>query len=387
MTRVHAANAIGDALVTISLAGTLFLNVSPGTARGRVAIYLISTMAPFAVLAPVIGPLLDRARQGRRAVLAITMLGRAILALAMGAAAGGLGLYPAAFGVLVLSKGYGVARSAALPRVLPESMTLVGGNARMTTTSLVGATIAGSIGAVLNAWFGYRWTLRIAMVVFVIGALLVAQLPKKVNEPAPEEPAVRDVGGNVLHPGKLAPRTTVPVRVTLLCQLALRALVGFLTTFLAFLVRQSTAGGTGLALVVGAAALGGAIGTGIGVAVRRAAPDVIALWTVTGAVLACALTARWFTLGTAAAVALVSALTSALGKLALDATLQRDIPESVRAQAFARSETTLQLGWVAGGALGLALPLRGGLGLGLAAVGLTAAAVIALRTRQNAPVA
>src|SRR4051812_4895493 len=56
---VHALQTAGDAFVTVALAGSLFFSVSPGTARSRIALYLLIAMAPFAVVAPVLGPLLD----------------------------------------------------------------------------------------------------------------------------------------------------------------------------------------------------------------------------------------------------------------------------------------------------------------------------------------
>ena len=58
----------------------------------------------------------------------------------------------------------------------------------------------------------------------------------------------------------------------------------------------------------------------------------------------------------AAVLALVAAVCSALGKVALDASIQTDIPDAARSSAFGRSETALQLAWVAGGALGVLLP-------------------------------
>ena len=74
---LHAVSCAGDTLITIGLAGTIFFSVPAGEARGRVALYLLVTMVPFALLAPVVGPLLDRFRHGRRYALAATMLGRA----------------------------------------------------------------------------------------------------------------------------------------------------------------------------------------------------------------------------------------------------------------------------------------------------------------------
>ena len=54
---------------------------------------------------------------------------------------------------------------------------------------------------------------------------------------------------------------------------------------------------------------------------------------------------------------LTAGLAQSLGKLSLDALIQREIPERRRAGTFARSETLLQLSWVVGGFIGIALPL------------------------------
>src|SRR5918998_2534166 len=121
---LHAVSCAGDTLIAIGLAGTIFFNVPLGEARSKVALYLLVTMVPFAMLAPVVGPLLDHFRHGRRYALAATMLGRAFLAWLISDYIHGFGLYPAAFGVLALSRAYGVARSAAVPRLLPEGLGL-----------------------------------------------------------------------------------------------------------------------------------------------------------------------------------------------------------------------------------------------------------------------
>ena len=68
------------------------------------------------------------------------------------------------------------------------------------------------------------------------------------------------------------------------------------------------------------------------------------------------LAAVFYSFAMAAVVAGVAAVTNALGKVSLDAIIQREVPDSLRASAFARSETLLQLAWVVGGAFGIALP-------------------------------
>src|SRR5215469_12805257 len=70
LTELTASGSIADAFVAVSLAGTIFFSTSVDQARGRVALFLLVTMAPFAVLAPLIGPALDRMRQGRKYLLA-----------------------------------------------------------------------------------------------------------------------------------------------------------------------------------------------------------------------------------------------------------------------------------------------------------------------------
>src|SRR5215813_11137610 len=158
---MHAFSCAGDTLITIGLAGTIFFNVPLGEARGKVALYLLVTMVPFALLAPVVGPLLDHFRHGRRYALATTMLGRAFLAWLMSDYIHGFGLYPAAFGVLALSRAYGVARSAAVPRLLPSRLGLSEAGARASVYGTVAGAIVAPLGALAFA-FGPQWPLRVA---------------------------------------------------------------------------------------------------------------------------------------------------------------------------------------------------------------------------------
>ena len=55
---------MGDALVTIALAGSLFFDIDPNSARWKVFLYLALTVAPLALVAPFIGPALDRSHGG-----------------------------------------------------------------------------------------------------------------------------------------------------------------------------------------------------------------------------------------------------------------------------------------------------------------------------------
>jgi len=173
------------------------------------------------------------------------------------------------------------------------------------------------------------------------------------------------------------------VVVALRANAALRAFSGFLIMFLAFLLREKPIGGlddtVALALVAGAAGLGNAIGTTIGSRLRTRAPEAVIVVVLAIATAAAVGGAFVYGVTTVLAVGFAAGLAQSLGKLSLDAIVQREVPEAVRTSAFARSETLLQLGWVIGGGIGLALPLNGRLGLGIAALGLVVTLVLTLR--------
>ena len=95
------------------------------------------------------------------------------------------------------------------------------------------------------------------------------------------------------------------------------------------------------------------------------------------------LAALFYGVVTLALLGLTAGLAQSLAKLSLDSTIQRDVPERVRTSAFARSDTTLQLAWVIGGFVGIALPLNPTLGLAVASVTLVAWVVLVLASSPN----
>jgi len=391
----HALNCAGDTLIAISLAGTLFFAAAAGEQRTNVALYLLVTMAPFAIVAPIIGPALDRLQRGRRWALAATMGGRAILAWVMAANFDNFALYPAAFGALVLSKAYGVLRGAVVPRVLPGDMTLVTANARLSVFGLLTGAVFAGIGAGVAAALGFRWELGLTVAVFVAAGVVALRLPEHVDHSEGELPA------SVLTPGTAGAltdrgRRSLGIRVVtaLRCVAAQRGLAGFLTIFSPFLV-QGTIGGIegtlALGAIAGAAGVGSFIGTGIGARTRLTNPDVV-VQVLTGiAAFSCLIAAFTFSIATTVAVALVAGVTNALGKHGLDAIIQRDVAESLRSSAFARSETLLQITWVFGGAVAISLPLIGWIAFAVAAALMVTAATLTVigsrrpRRKSTAP--
>jgi Major Facilitator Superfamily len=185
LIELTAAGGVGDAFVAVALAGTLFFSTSVGQARGQVAFALLITIAPYAILAPLIGPLLDRVKQGNRYILIGTLLGRALLCWGM-AGADTVTLLPAAFGVLVLQKVYGVTRAAVTPRLLPSEITLVTANARSNLGSLiatsVGAAVALGVDKIAGGGHGgAAWVLRVGTAIYLAATILGLRLTDRVD--------------------------------------------------------------------------------------------------------------------------------------------------------------------------------------------------------------
>lgn len=365
-------SAAGDALATVCLAGSQFFSVPLGEARSRVALYLLTTMAPFAVLAPVVGPILDRLR-GRRVALGATMLLRAFLVWTLAGKLDSLALYPIALGLLATSRAFGVARSAVVPRVVPEKWPLVRANSRLSITSVLAGTLVAPVGFAVAHVVGYPWVLRGCAVVFIIGTLSAFNLPGHVDSASGEERARGLTSATVAGSSRWR-HALGEVPTALRASSAMRALVGFLTIFLAFLLRQTGGNLTGLGALAAAASIGSAVGIFLGGKLSKRKPEALLVIGLVLATAACVGAAIDYMTLTALGAALLATMAASMGKLSLDAVIQRDVPEATRNSAFARSETALQLAWVLGGAIGLT-PMSGRLGFSLAALAIAGALV------------
>jgi MFS family permease len=405
VVELHFVNLVGDAALTVSLAGTIFA-MPTDEARGRVAQFLLLTMAPFTLLAPFIGPLLDRFRRGRRWAIGTTLALRAFLCWVLAGAVvdGSPWLFPAALAALVAAKAYNVTRAAAVPRLLPPGFSLVNANSRVALAGVAGMAVGGAVAGGLSR-VGPEWSLRMAFLVYIVGTVLAIRLPARVDSSAGEQD-IEDTGPLPLphprggaHRGLLArlrarvAALPVPVLAALCSTMGARLLTGFLTLFMAFLMREHPVPGYDgtlvLGLVVGAAGAGNALATVLGNALRRRRPDLIISVGLLLDVLAALATALFYSLGTLLALGFVAGSAAQLVKLSSDAVIQREIEESVRTRVFAWSETVLQMAWVVGGAVGIALPLVPRLGFGVISalmVGvLLAAAWIRMTSRRRRP--
>ena len=448
LIEMTAVSGAADAFVTVALAGTIFFSTSVDQARGRVVLFLIITMAPFAVLAPFIGPALDRIQQGRRFVLAGTMLTRGLLCYAMSAnVANSVTLLPAAFGILVLQKAGGVVKASVTPRLLPEQTTLVTVNARSGLISLVASTAAAGLAAGVQISGGAAWTLRVGTLIYFAAMILALRLPEQIDIPAatpapmaapvsepttrPDMPPARPDGPRPTlplppselpsangaadgsgsapgsargaakgRPGRWRTLTNVGPVVTeaMTVNAVLRAFSGYILFLLAFLLRSVNLGtvfGHPVShdFALGALALGLSVGSLtsmiLGSFFKGRAPQLIMFSVLIVAPVVTAVCAWGFGLWAAVLVAATAIFCASLAKLGQDSIVGREIGDEIRSSTFAVSETLNQVANVAGGLAGVLVSMlnNGQAGLGIAAGALAVAAVLLIVRRRQRVVA
>lgn len=366
LARVQGLSVAGDAIFTAAMAGTVFFSAtSLDQARGRVAFTLLFTIAPFAVAAPLIGPLIDRSRGGRRwMIIAIAALRVVVCAMLVRHEDTWL-LYPEGLLMLVLSKGHLIARGALVPTVVPNDDDLVKANAKLTLLSGIASAVAILPAVLLLKLGGPQWALGLGSVAFVACTVLAFDLPKTrvAAEPADAQEKAELRGMGIL----LAASSMASVR----------AIVGFLAFLVAFYAKDED-----LPALIVAGAVGGQAGFLAGAV---AAPRLREVLDEERIVMSCIATVFGF----AATAALVSGdgasaaqaglalawvsigvgFASNVAKQAFDAIVQRDAPDANRGRTFARFETRFQLLWVIGALVPtqIALPLRPAM-LGIAGV-------------------
>lgn len=383
LTYAVMLNYAADAAMAVALANTLFFSAATGESRGKVALYLLITVAPFALVAPVIGPALDRIQHGRRVALAASCILRVFLAIAMALNFDNWGLYPAALGSMVLSKSFTVLKAAITPRVLPRDITLSKTNARMTVFGLAAGGVFGAVAAGFANLFGSPGALWCTAVLCLANAYYCLRIPSWVEVTEGEVPA--SLRASPKPKRQPLGRTVV---VALWGNGAIRMLTGFLMLFAAFVVRAQTEGDAFmqvllLGVIAAAAGVGSFLGNAVGARLHFGVPDQVVIGCLIAALASAILAAVLPGLVTAAAVGLIGATASSLAKVSLDAVIQDDVPDESRASAFGRSETILQLGWVFGGALGVLLPTEYWIGFTVLSVLLAVGLAQTIQTRRG----
>ena len=412
----HAVGSAGDTLVTIALAGSLFFNVSLGAARGQVFKYLIISLTPFLLLAPFIGPLIDRFSAGRKWIVVGSFSLRAFICLFMAGDLKGVLLFPEAFAVLVLSKTYTVARSSLVPAVIQDDVELVRANSRLSLLTGFAGFLIALPGGLISKTLGSGAVLWLAAAIFVGAALASLRITtvrlfpsdRRVlvingGEPAdeigvaqrahdggpgveggiasavpagPKGSAERKIGRSRAAQRQRQRGAAISIRLAGAAMAILRGEVGFMTFLVAFTFKDDHVSKLWLGFAIAAGAAGSMIGAAIAPRLRiGVGEERMVVGSVGLAAVISTLAVLKSNPAMTCVVALAVGLAAATARVAFDALIQRDGPPGERASTFARFETRFQLFWVIGALLAI-LPWERFLGFLL--MGATAAATIAL---------
>lgn len=349
LARAHVFSAAGDALLTIALAGSLFFDLDPNDARWKVFLYLGLTMAPLALVAPFIGPALDRSVGGRRWMIIGANGLRAAVCLMMVNDLDSLLLFPEAFAVLALGKAYGVARSAVVPTVVRNDAELVEANSKMQLLSGLAAPAAAIPAGIAYLIAGSEAVLVVAVIAYTIATVASLRIPStqvaEAEATEAEEAELRGIG----------------ILLAASAMGLVRGIVGFMTFLLLFQLREEPTWQLGV--VLGLTGAGALVGSTIAPILRRSLSEERMLMAALGLAAGTGLLAAWMGgLASAALLAAVIAIVSTCGKLAFDSLVQRDAPDANRGRSFARFELRFQIVWVVGAMTPvlISMPLRVG---------------------------
>jgi hypothetical protein len=374
---VHVIMMAGDTMVTVSLAGSLFFSVSPTEAKGKVLAYLLLTIAPFAVVSPILGPLIDRSANGRRILVALSAGFRVLLCWSMSQHLNSLWLFPEAFLVLISSKLYVVTRGALVPEMartdqfrehaakvgeagwpaheVEEEKGYAGFNAQLTLLGTIAGLIAGSIGAGLLKGLDAPSVLIAAAVVYA-GATVASLRLQRPAKAVREEVGGLSQSARDLH--ALSPLGDVEVSWGLAASALMRFTVGFATFLLAFGLRRVNAGLSWFALALAIGALGALVGLGVVTRVRNAVPESTLLTlALLGTGLGSGVAATHPTLIAQIVLAGWLGLCAAIVQPSFDAITQRNVPAGAQGRTFARFAVRQQLLWVVGAVIPVAIAL------------------------------
>ncbi len=378
-------------MISVALAGSLFFSIDPAAARWRVGLYLALTIAPFALISPLIGPALDRAKGGRRAMVIAINGFRVVFAILMIGNLDSLLLFPLAFAILVLQKGYAIAKAAIVPTTVNSHSQLVQRNSRLALLSGLSGFAGAAPAALAQVIGGPGWSVALASVAFAAAFFASIRLPRVAVAMAPPD----EFEKQELRRGGIVLASTATGM--------LRGIIGFFTFLVAFAYRGGTddidlsgagsafgaklhedllgidlgAGGTSplkLGAVVAFSVLGALAGSLSAPKLCERMPEerlLLAALTVIGAT---SFLGVWSGgLGGAMLVGFAVGLGVSSGKLAFDSIVQRDAPDANYGRTFAKFETRFQMFWVVGALIPVVFTIPARLGY----VVLTAAAGIA----------
>lgn len=412
LTLVRVLSQGGDGMFQLGIATAFFFDPTRGSTAGEIALGFAVLLAPFTIVGPFVGPLIDR-WQRQRILLwgSLVRLALTVLICVLVAAGAPLWtLYTSALLTLSVNRFVLATMTAGLPRVVPPHELLTA-NAVLPTLGTISAAVGGTIGAVGTFVVPTASDASLAMtalvataVAFVAAAWAVTRISR--TELGPEHPlASLDVAAQLkaltseLADGARYLRARVTPWHALGVMAAQRLLYGLMFVAAILVSRHVLAnpddpeGALGaFSLVLGFAA----VGFGLAAVITPAMGDRISRhrWILLclgiGAFGQALLAIRPEPWALLSAAVIVSFAVQG-GKIAVDTIVQRDTEDEVRGRAFTLYDMAFNVAFISSAAIAaLILPDAGwsrAVMLGIAAAYVAVGAVFARAPRVPREVA
>jgi len=403
---------LGDGMFQAGLASLLFFDPTKQATAGSIALGFFLLLAPFTLVGPFVGPLIDRWQRQR--IILVGNLVRVALAALLGilmVTDGPAGiLYVAAVLTLSINRFLLAAMAAAIPRVVADE-DLLAANAILPTLGTIAAALGAGIGVVVafvapNA--GDNQSALAALLasgaVFALSSWTATALGRR--ELGPVEPLdsskVREQMADLLRGlrdgARYLGRRLTPAQA-ILVMAAQRLLYGLMFVASILISREllsgadDAQGGLGaFGLVLGFAAVGFGLAAIVTPALGHLVPrHSWVVWCLlvgaAGQALLAASHSRWALLS--AAVIVSFAVQG--GKIAVDTIVQRDTEDAVRGRAFSLYDVAYNVAFVSSAGIaaivlpdsGYSRPVMGGMVIAY----LLVAALYAFAPKEPRPLA
>jgi len=357
------------------------------------------TFAPFAVVSPVLGPLIDRSVNGRRIIVAVSGLSRVLLCWMMSRHLNSWLLFPEAFAVLVASKLYVVTRGTLVPemartdqlsqrtdsldesgwptthRPVTSNKGFAGFNAQLTLLGTGAGLIMGVLGAAILKALNAASVLQFAALVFFFAGLASLRLHKA----SPLRQRTTGSDWELPHDGV----DHVEVSWGLSAMSILRFAIGFLGFLLVFGLRHQHASLTWYAWALGMTGLGSLVGLAIVTRYHGTRDDSTLLaWSHIVLALAAGYLTWQPSLVGQVLLSGVIGLVGAVAQPSFDSITQQHVTPEHQGRTFAKFAVRQQLLWVVGAIIPVAIAMEFTIGDGvIAGICLTTGLVYGLGRR------
>lgn len=399
----------GDGMFQVGIATAFFFDPTQAATARDIALGFIVLLAPFTLVGPLVGPLIDRWQ--RRQIILIGNLTRVALvaAICVTLLADGPSwvLYTLALLALSVNRFVNAAMTAGIPKVV-AAHELLAANAIMPTLGTIASAVGGAVGGIVTFLAPTTSDAGLAMTALVAAGLATAAAAGATmllgrRELGPDHPLealhvaqqVRRLGHELREGlGYLRARVT-PVQA--LAVMATQRLLYGVMFVAAILISRNILGANHpeqaiekFTIVLGFAAVGFGLAAVItpSVATRMAPQRWIVVSLLVGAA-GQAVLAVWSAPWALFTAAVVVSYAVQAGKIAVDTIVQRDTEDAVRGRAFTLYDMAFNVAFILSAVVGAVLLPDSGYSqpvmAGLVVAYLVVAAIYAHAPRQPAP--